>query len=108
MRQEPEPAPDTGGIGYSFGMSELLDAARFEIAAVIQSGLQGQALADAIVARLCWRLGGQTLYWPRTDNQRRASAIRADAAAGLAPNEIAKRHGVTRRTVESARAKSNR
>jgi len=81
-------------------VSVLLEDVRGEIAIAIDAGLQGQALADAIVARLCWRIGGQTLYWPRTDNQRRASAIRADAAAGLAPNEIAKRHGVTRRTVE--------
>lgn len=82
-------------------MSALLEDARYEIKIAVDAGLQGEALVDAIVARLCWRIGGQTHHWPLIDKPRRDNAIRQDYASGLSLNAIAKKHGVSRKTVEN-------
>jgi Mor family transcriptional regulator len=82
-------------------MSALLEDVRYEVAIAVDAGLQGPALVDAIIARLCWRIGGQTIHWPMTDRLRRDGEIRRDFDGGMAPNAIAKKHGVSRKTVEN-------
>lgn len=84
-------------------MSALLDEVKYEIGIVVDAGLQGQALIEAIADRLCRRIGGQTVYWPRADREQRARNVREDLAAGISPNEIARRHGISRKTVEIAK-----
>lgn len=81
-------------------MSQLLEDVRHEVAAA-QTGLRGEDLEDAIVDRLCWRIGGQTVYWPMVDRRQRNAAIRRDRESGMALSDIARRHGVSRKTVEN-------
>lgn len=83
-------------------MSALLEDVRFEIRVAVDAGLQGQALEDAIIDRLCRRIGGQTVHWPMADRLKRAHEIRESFASGMSPRTIAKQYGVSHRTVENA------
>lgn len=78
----------------------LLEDARYEIKIAIDAGLTDDALADAIIDRFCRYFGGQTIYWPRAASARRARAICQARKGGLPINQIARQHGVSRRTVE--------
>lgn len=82
-------------------MSALLADVRFEIRVAIDAGLQGRALEDAIIDRLCRRIGGQTIHWPMADRSKRADEIREAFTNGMAPRAIAKKYGVCHKTVEN-------
>jgi len=82
-------------------VSALLEDVRYEIAIAVDAGLQGPDLVDAIVTRLCRRIGGQAINWPMVDRRQRNAAIRRDSESGMKANEIARRHGVSRKTVNN-------
>ena len=81
-------------------MSDLLTDVRFEIQIAIDAELTGEALANAIIARLCRRIGGGVIHWPKKDRFARNGAIFSDAKAGFSRPEIARRNDVTLRTVD--------
>ena len=81
-------------------MSDVLTEARNEVAAAVESGLGGRALVDAIMLRLCRRIGGNSVYWPRVDVAARNAAMRGDLAAGFGRDEVCRRNGVSRKTLD--------
>jgi DNA-binding NarL/FixJ family response regulator len=59
--------------------------------------------ADAECAALDAEFGAARHYWPAQNNGARQRAIAQDLAAGLDPNAVALKHGVSRKTVTRAR-----
>lgn len=60
---------------------------------------RAEALADAVVNRLCDELGGLQVYIPRRAAARRAAAVREDWRAGFSVRSIARRHGLSESAV---------
>lgn len=80
-------------------MSDILTDARQAIMDALASGDLGESLVDRIIANLCIRIGGAAPYWPKADAEARNRAMLRDRAAGFGFDEIARRNGVTTKTV---------
>lgn len=80
-------------------MSDILADARHAVMEAIATGERGEPLVDRIIANLCLRIGGGAPYWPKADVKARNRSIHRDRAAGFGFDEIARRNGVTTKTV---------